>query len=105
MLDERLPTWAAKQSNNVGSSKVVVLNPSLFDGLATAQFRIIAVSLNLGKRKFQFEKVAVCRTTRATYTTSERHKTTIISLVKGGKILMLHMRHAFSFNELVYFQY
>ena len=36
MLDEHLPTWAAKQSNNVGSSKVAVLNPTLFDSLATA---------------------------------------------------------------------
>ena len=36
MLDELLPTWAAKQVNNVGSSKVAVLNPTLFDSLAMA---------------------------------------------------------------------
>ena len=28
MLDEHLPTWAAKRSNNVGSSKVGALNPT-----------------------------------------------------------------------------
>ena len=36
MLDEHLPTWAAKRSNNVGSSKIGALNPTLFDSLARA---------------------------------------------------------------------
>ena len=36
MLDEHDPTWVAKRSNNVGSSKVGVLNPTLFDSLARA---------------------------------------------------------------------
>ena len=36
MLDEYHPTWVAKRSNNVGSSKVGVLNPTLFDSLARA---------------------------------------------------------------------
>ena len=36
MLDEHHPTWAAKRSNNVGSSKVGTLNPTMFDSLARA---------------------------------------------------------------------
>ena len=36
MLDEHHPTWVAKRSNNVRSSKVGGLNPTLFDSLATA---------------------------------------------------------------------
>ena len=36
MLDEHHPTWANKGSNNVGSSKVGTLNPTLFDSLARA---------------------------------------------------------------------
>ena len=36
MLDEHHPTWAAKRSNNVGSSKVGTLNPTLFHSLARA---------------------------------------------------------------------
>ena len=38
MLDEHLPTWLAKRSNNVGSSKVGAVNPTLFDSLASALF-------------------------------------------------------------------
>ena len=38
MLDENLPTWAAKQSNNVEANKVNVgaLNPTSFDSLTRA---------------------------------------------------------------------
>ena len=35
-MDKHHPTWAAKRSNNVGSSKVGTLNPTLFDSLARA---------------------------------------------------------------------
>ena len=33
MLDEHHPTWAPKRSNNVGSSRVGTLNPTLLDSL------------------------------------------------------------------------
>ena len=36
LLDKHNPTWAAKRSNNVGSSKVGALNATLFDSLARA---------------------------------------------------------------------
>ena len=36
MLDEHIPTWVAKRSNNVGSKKVGALTPSLVDSLAGA---------------------------------------------------------------------
>ena len=34
LLDKHHPTRAAKRSNNVGSSKLGTLNPTLFDSLA-----------------------------------------------------------------------
>lgn len=40
MLDEHYPTLAAKRSNNVGLSKVGMLNASLRDSLARAREEI-----------------------------------------------------------------
>ena len=43
MLDGHHATWAAKRSNNVGSNKVGMLNPTLFDSLARALIYIIVI--------------------------------------------------------------
>ena len=44
MLDENLPTWAAKQSNNVEANKVNVgaLNPTSFDSLTRASNSLLS---------------------------------------------------------------
>ena len=43
LLDKHHPTWAAKRSNNVGSSKVGTLNTTLFDSLARALQNIVCL--------------------------------------------------------------